>query len=128
MAEYIEPKSALTALKLILDQTGKHVSVKVPNPIPAAGCIRIQRVGGSKPNLVTDSALVAVQVYSPSDLEAERLCNQARAYLTQSQFSKWGSAWVRGWDEVGGPAEFADPDVQGFVRWQFTGQLGISTK
>lgn len=128
MAEYVEPKSALTALKLILDQTGKHVSPKVPNPIPAGGCIRIQRAGGPKSNLITDNALVVVQVYATTDLNAELVCNQARGYLQQGQFTKWGTIWVRGWEEVGGPAEFPDPDVQGFVRWQFSGQLGISTK
>ena len=126
--EYVEPKSALSALRAVLLLTGVDVSTNVPSTIPSTGFIRIARAGGSMPNLVTDQALMIIQVYAPNNQLAEQIMNKCRGRLRQAQGTEQSGVWVRYWREVGGPAEYGDPDVQGFVRWQMSGQLATSTK
>lgn len=96
------------------------VSVPVSTRVPASrpdAFVLVRRVGGARPNLVTDRATVTVECWSTSTVEACDLSRYARAYV-----HTLAPDTVRRVVELSGPADSPDP-VSGTPRYQFTVQI-----
>lgn len=97
-------------------RVGVPVATRVPNPRPDA-FVLVGRVGGSRPNVVTDRAAVTVECWSASNVEACDLSRWARAYV-----HTLAPDTVRRVVELSGPASSPDP-VSETPRYVFTVQI-----
>ncbi|WP_301119776.1 hypothetical protein [Mycolicibacterium fortuitum] len=93
--------------------------------------VRMTRVGPSGMlNMVTDRARLLVECYADkdSDTDCEQFANTCRALLravdTRTRFA---GAYIRRWQNDTGPVPYPDPSVPSHERWQFQGDLLVST-
>ena len=92
------------------------VLTKVPNPRPPA-FVRLVRVGGFRPNLVTDRAMVVFECWAATGTAAERL-----SALVQGHVFALAPDTVRRVHEIAGRQSFPDP-LSETPRYQFTAQI-----
>ena len=93
---------------------------------PPARFVRIERVGGSLVNSVTDQALISIHCYASDPGVAGDLANQVRSLA----FNRWRGRWVgdvlvRHWREISGPVFYPDPSTSNY-RYQMTGEAFVS--
>lgn len=81
------------------------VATRVPQTVPD-GFVKVNVTGGNRTNLVTDSALVTVQVWHKDETEAFDRCRRAFAALWEWPEHASG---VRRPQSVGFPVYFPDP-------------------
>lgn len=94
-----------------------RASTHVPNPRPAQ-LVRVTRIGGPRRNAVQDDAMVTVQCWAASEVEAADLGRISRGIV--HSMDVWdGEIGVFYAGEVGGLAYLPDPD-SGTPRYQFT--------
>ena len=103
------------------------VSARMPKTRPLQ-FVRVDRVGGSMPTPVTDISRLLVECFASDMATAEDMTAQARQALRNAGGSIVAGAFVRGWTGEQGPVSFDDPTVTDQRRWQFTGDLLISTR
>jgi len=115
---------ALAVTYLKAKMPGVTVATKVPNPRPSK-LIKVTRVGGSKLRLNADSPVLAFECWGSTTVEASDLAKYARAYVNAMAGEKVNGVWVYKVREVGGPANFPDPDSDS-PRYQFS--VAIDTK
>lgn len=109
---------------------------RFPNvgPVPRGGgdgdmltpFIAYEITGGSRRNMVTDSAVVMIRCYSPSRGEASRVCREAYAVLMAEPYAN--DSAVRSAKSVGHPVCYPDPDTkkyryQASVQWQLRPEI-----
>lgn len=115
---------ALTIQHLLTVVSDAHISSDAPAPLPAR-LVTIQRVGGTKQNLVTDGPLLIIQTWSKDKGDAYDLCKLVRAHIDAMPGNSVAGTWVYKVTEVGGVAYFPDPDSRDYARYQFTVQLRL---
>lgn len=95
------------------------VFAKVPRDRPGT-FIRVDQGAPSMLSPVHQRVLVIVQVYAPDVNSAVDLAYQVRSVLEDldAHHSK-----VFGVEDISGPMEFPDPDLQNVARWQVTGYM-----
>ena len=124
------PKPALrTALSILSDAFDgvASVSAKMPKRLPAKFVV-VSRVGGGRPNLVTDSARILVECFAVDPENVESLSATVDEAMHNAVGTVVDSAvFVRGWGNVSGPTSFPHPDVLTMERWQIHGDLSLST-
>jgi hypothetical protein len=108
-------------VRVLPERVGVDVSTKVPNPRPAS-FVRVKRVGGSRPNRVTDSAIVVVECWAADDVAASDLGRLTEAHVFALAQTSHDGDFVRRVREVGGLQSFPDP-VSESPRYQFTVSL-----
>ncbi|MDQ0793560.1 hypothetical protein [Streptomyces sp. B1I3] len=104
--------------------SGVTIATKVPNPRPSK-LIKVTRVGGTKLRLNADSPVLAFECWGSTSVEASDLAKYARAYVDAMAGEKVNGVWVFKVREVGGIANFPDPDSDS-PRYQFS--VAIDTK
>lgn len=126
---YPVAKPALKVARRILADalTPIPVSVDVPFPDRPAQFVTCNRVGGGLVSLVTDAARIQVQCWAAGHPDVEDLTNAARAALQNAQGTIVEGAFIRGFDNIEGPVDYPDPEVSDLNRWQFQGDLLVST-
>jgi hypothetical protein len=86
-------------------------------------------VGGGLDNIATDTARILVECYAKDVGQVEAMCNTARTALRNaggtSVTADEITIFVRRFEETSGPADFPNPEVLDFERWQFTGELMV---
>lgn len=117
-------KTAIAILTDALDPV--PVVPTVPRTRPPM-FIRVSRIGGGQTNPVTDIARILVECWGPGIATAESMANTARAALRNAGGTTVGTAYVRSFRNEQGPVDFPDPDVSDMTRFQFFGDLNIST-
>lgn len=115
----------LKDLRSALQGSGVGVYQVVPER-PSSPFVRIERVGGSLVNSVTDQALVSIHCYASDPGVAGDLANTVRSLA----FTRWRGRWVgdtlvRHWREVSGPVFYPDPSTSNY-RYQMTGEAFVS--
>lgn len=98
---------------------GVKMRTSVPSPRPALGFVKVTRTGGYSANIVTDNAQLTFECWHPSESSASALCQLTRAVVEAMDGELVGTVWVRGVYEIGGPANFPDPE-SAVPRYQFT--------
>lgn len=104
-----------------------------PPPDPPPMYLRVHRVGGIPRDLVTDHPMITISAYAADAGIAADLANMVRDLLATS-LGRWfptsdadDRAVCRGWRESAGPSHYPDPDRPDRVRYQFSGELALST-
>jgi hypothetical protein len=133
---YPTPKPALQAAIAILKAafivpspfyaTPVAVGARMPNVRPAT-FVRVDRLGGRMHNVVTDAARILVECWAPDSDTAEQMTCTASGALLNSLGQYWAGIYVREWADQQGPGGFDDPAVTDQRRWQFHGDLRVST-
>lgn len=124
------PKPALkTAISILATAFGDYagVSAKMPRQIPTR-FVRVDRVGGGRPNIVTDSARILIECFGPDPETVESMA----ATVDEAMHNAVGTViddavFVRGWDNMQGPTSLPHPDLLTMERWQLHGDLMVST-
>jgi hypothetical protein len=126
------PKPALlAAITLLTEAFGDYafVSAKLPGTIRPERFVKATRVGGDLVNIATDSARIIVECYAQDVGQVEAMCNTARTALRNAGGTTVTaddiSIFIRSWEETSGPADYPNPEVLDFERWQFTGSLMV---
>jgi hypothetical protein len=124
------PKPALLAAITVLDEAfGEYafVSAKLPARQRPDRFVRVTRTGGVLDNIATDGARILVECYAKDVSQVEAMCNTARTALRNAGGTTVASddveMFVRAWQETSGPADYPNPEIVEFERWQFTGEL-----
>lgn len=124
------PKPALLgAITVLTEAFGEYafVSAKLPANARPDRFVKVSRVGGDLDNIATDRARILVECYAKDVGQVEAMCNTARTALRNAGGTTVTadniSMFIRAWDETSGPADYPNPDVIDFERWQFTGEL-----
>lgn len=104
--------------------TPVQVVTRVPESRPAR-FIRIERVGGTQLDRVTDRPRLAFEVWAPSEEEAADLTKVARALVFA--IPGWRGAVAYGVVDVGGPNTAPDP-VSGQERGTFAVEVSLRGK
>lgn len=106
---------------------------QTPPPGPPSTYLRVHRVGGIPRDLVTDLPMITISAYAEDAGVAADLANRVRDLLTTVP-GHWlptaeaeDRAVCRGWREAAGPSHYPDPDRPDRVRYQFSGELALST-
>lgn len=100
---------------------GVGASTRVPNPRPDSFVV-VRRVGGTRPNVITDVPVVVVECWAKTDVAASDLARLARAYVGALAQSDVGGDYVRRVREVAGPQSYPDP-ASSSPRYQMTVQI-----
>ena len=137
MGAYPTPQPALRTARQILANAfpDMFVGTKVPYslepPIRPPIFIVVTQAGGTRPQLVTVAAHLIIQCWAGGVPDVENLSHQAMTALQNAEGTTINtdiySVFVRGFDNIEGPVDFPDPDVTDLERWQFTGDLLVST-
>jgi hypothetical protein len=122
-------KTAIALLQTAIagDQLG--VGYKMPLTWPAV-YIKVSRAGGGPhppTDLVTDAARIMCEVYGANAADVEAATSDAIAALRNSFGTTINGVFLRGFDNIDGPTAFDDVTVPDMCRWQFQGDLLVST-
>ena len=120
--------TAIAILQAALDD-GEAVGYKMPAVWPRV-YIKVTRAGGGphEPTaLVTDVARIMCELYGANVADVEQASSTAIAALRNSQGTIVGGVFLRGFDNIDGPTDFPDVTVPDMCRWQFQGDLLVST-
>jgi hypothetical protein len=126
---YLTPKPAVkTAITILAEAFGVYalVSARMPKQRPIR-FIRVTRVGGQQDNPVTDVARLLVECFGPDVETVEAMSATARTALRNAISTNVDDVWVRDWSGEQGPVDFPHPDILDMERWQFQGNLSLST-
>lgn len=112
-------------VEVLLTDLRKVTGVKTGTKVPLKTPDLFVRVMGSAPRLASPAHEITaftVQVYGRDSEQVLETLRVARNYLEREIYAV--NPNVAGWNEISGPFEFPDPDIEeDFFRWQFAGEL-----
>jgi len=123
------PKPALkTAITILADAFGVYaqVSAKMPKQLPVR-FIMVSRIGGDRPNPVTDTARILIECFGPDPETVESMCSTVDEAMHNAIGTIVDSVFIRNWDDIHGPVSLPHPDLLTMERWQVHGDLWLST-
>jgi len=126
---YNTPKPAVkTAITILAAGFGQYalVSAKMPKHRPVR-FVQVSRIGGSQDTPITDNARILVECFGPDTETVEAMSATARTALRNAISTIVDGVWVRNWSGEQGPVDFPHPQIIDMDRWQFTGDLALST-
>jgi hypothetical protein len=126
---YNTPKPAVkTALSILRDAFGVYalVSAAMPKQRPIR-FVQVSRIGGHQDDPITDHARILVECFGPDIETVENMTGTARAALRNAISTTVDGVWVRNWSNEFGPVDFPHPQIIDMDRWQFQGDLSLST-
>lgn len=98
--------------------TGVGISTGVPNPRPAE-FVKVTRTGGVQRDIVYDEAQLTFECWGTDEVAAYMLCRLVRAHFANVAGEIVAGVYVRKVIEIGGPANFPDPESTS-PRYQYT--------
>lgn len=108
-----------------------RVSDEMPNERPQQ-VVLISQIDGRRPNPVQSVHRLLVECWLNKALDSsvniETWCGEVSAALRNSSGRTYSGVFSFGWGNEQGPVDFPDPDVTDMRRWQFHGDLTLSTK
>jgi hypothetical protein len=126
---YRTPKPAVkTAITILKEAFGVYalVSAGMPKQRPIR-FVQVSRIGGSQDTPITDVARILVECFGPDIETVENMSATARAALRNAISTTVDGVWVRNWSNEFGPVDFPHPQILDMERWQFQGDLSLST-
>lgn len=125
-----KPKPGLAVTRAVL--AAKLPSVPVSSDMPAtrpAKFIRVSLLDTDHPNPGATVPRPLIECWAETSVLAEVLAGDAvHALLNAKNNNPHAGAYVKAFDDVQGPFELNDPDIQDRRRWQFHGNLWLSTR
>lgn len=110
-----------TALALPRPDVAVHAQVPKPRPVRL---VTVERVGGTRRNLVVDDAMVSIEAWSPRADDAHSILQMARAVVYRMVGKLTLGVMTYRIDEVGGVQHSPDP-VSGEERYIMTLQVSV---
>lgn len=107
------------------------VTTRMPSPQLTAdtinGLVRVEYGGGFKPNRFQYEAQCLIHGYSPSEIQASQIANQAVALMSAARGQTINGFFIAGVTNVMLPMRLSDPDVilpryRAMVTWLVAGQ------
>jgi len=129
MTIYATPKPAVkTAIRILHDAFGNYalVSAKMPKHRPIR-FVKVSRIGGSQDTPITDNARILVECFGPDTETVEAMTATARTALRNAISTIVDGVWIRNWSGEQGPVDFPHSEILDMDRWQFHGNLALST-
>jgi len=129
MTIYQTPKPAVkTAITILAAGFGQYalVSAKMPKHRPIR-FVRVSRIGGSQTNPITDNARILIECFGQDTETVEAMTATARTALRNAISTIVDGVWVRNWSNEQGPVDFPHSEIIDMDRWQFHGDLALST-
>jgi len=126
---YRTPKPAVkTVITILKDAFGVYalVSAAMPKHRPAR-FVQVSRVGGHQDDPITDHARILVECFGPDTETVENMSATARTALRNAISTQVDGVWIRNWSNEFGPVDFPHPQIIDMNRWQFQGDLSLST-
>lgn len=122
----------LTGIRILKEgQPAIRVSDEMPKERPQR-IILVSQVDASRPNPVQSVHRLLIECWLAKSLRPtvniERWCGEVSSVLRSSAGSTYQGVFSYGWSNQQGPVDFDDPDVTDMDRWQFHGDLRLSTK
>lgn len=122
----------LTAIRVLgPDQDPVLVADEMPKVRPPQ-IILISQMDGRRPNPVQSVHRLLIECWVNKALDSsvniETWCGEVSAALRNSSGHSYNGVFSYGWGNEQGPVDFPDPDVTDMRRWQFHGDLTLSTK
>jgi len=126
---YLTPKPAVkVTIAVLADAFGAYalVSARMPKQRPIR-FIKVSRIGGSQDTPITDVARILIECFGPDVETCENMTATARTALRNAISTTVEGAWIRNWSNEQGPVDFPHPEIIDMERWQFQGNLSLST-
>lgn len=122
------PKAVKTAIAIQRSAFGTYaqVSAKLPRQRPAR-FVKVSIIGGSRVNPVTYRARIMVDLFGLDTETVESMHSTASWGFLNAQSTVVDGVFVRAWDDEQGPVDRPHPDILDMERWQFHGDLILST-
>ena len=119
-----------TTISIIKAAFGEYamVSAAMPRQVPIR-FIKIVRIGGSRPNPVTDLATMEIECFGPDPATVESMCST----VDEAMHNAIGTivddnVFIRDWGNINGPiGGRPHPDLLSMVRSTLIGDLWLST-
>lgn len=125
---YPTTKPALkTAITVLTAALSADVSAAMPRTIGSSPFVRIERIGGTRPNVVTDEAVFLIHCFGTTPEVVETLCSAVDEAMHNAISTVVDEVYIRDWKDVGGPVNLVHPDFLNLERWQMTGTLCLGT-
>ena len=113
--ETLVPVDPVTLARTWLTAPGRYpwpVQVVKNRPRPVSGrVVTVRRVGGGRPDLVTDAAWLAVECFAPTDLDAAALGHVTWGLLFAMRGELIDGVQCYRVQAIAGPADFPDADA-----------------
>lgn len=129
MTIYKTPKPAVkTVITILAEAFGVYalVSAKMPKQRPIR-FVRVSRIGGQQSDPITDNARLLIECFGPDTETVEAMTATARTALRNAISTIVDGAFIRDWFNEQGPVDFPHPQIIDLDRWQFQGDLALST-
>lgn len=129
MTIYKTPKPAVkTAIAILKQAFGQYalVSAAMPKQRPPR-FVQVSRIGGHQDDPVTDHARLLIECFGADVETVENMSATARTALRNAISTVVNGVWVRNWSNEQGPVDFPHPQILDYNRWQFQGDLSLST-
>ena len=124
------PRPALeTAVAIVSAAFGDYapVSVSMPRQVPPR-FIKMARIGGSRPNPVTDLAAISLDVFALDHATVEYMCSTLDEAMHNAIGTIVNNTFIRDWGNIVGPiGGRPHPDLLSMIRMTVVGDLMLST-
>ena len=123
------PRPALkTAIAIVTEAFGEYaqVSANMPRQLPIR-FIRVDRIGGSRPNPVTDIARILIECFGPDPETVESMCSTVDEAMHNAIGTIVGDVFIRDWTNINGPIRRNYRDLLSVSRMMVDGDLWLST-
>lgn len=125
------PLETLAVAYLAAPMSPTPIATRLPSPDADAdtvnGFLRVEYGGGFKPNRFQYDVQCLMHAYSPDEIQAEHIANQAVALMSAARGQSINGWYVVGVMNVIVPHRLSDPDVilpryRSMVTWRVSGQ------
>lgn len=128
MGEQRKPKDAVVVTIGIVEAAtpGVSVSDEIPDPRPAQFYV-LSRIGGGLLNPAVDAPRMLIECWAENSTIAGDMGNAVVAELSNAKGKTFNGGKIVGCDDIQGPTDYNDPDIQDRRRSQVTCTLYIRT-
>jgi hypothetical protein len=121
-------KSKLVALYPALYTSSLYIRSEQPPGTRPSKYIVVSLLNTDFPNPAFTVARPLVECWAESSAVAEEMAGHAVRALKNAKGQQFATGWVKSFDNIQGPLELNDPDIQDRRRYQFHGDLYLSTR
>ena len=120
-------KAKLVALYPASYTSSLYVRSEQPETRPTKYVV-VSLLGTDFPNPAFTVSRPLIECWAESSAAAEVLAGHCVRALKNAKGQEFADGWVKAFDNIQGPLELNDPDIQDRRRYQFHGDLYISTR
>lgn len=120
-------KAKLVALYPVLYTSSTYIRSEQPSTRPSKYFV-VSLLTTDYPNPAFTVPRPLIECWAESSATAEEMGGHAVRALKNAKAQQFAGAWVKAFDNITGPLELNDPDIQDRRRFQLHGDLYLSTR